>query len=309
MAEYYDPETYPQQWNYLQSGTIIDHYMIERELAHGGFSSVYLARQLEDQVQVAIKEYLPRKLAHRTWNNVVVPNSDQAQQMFMRGRALFFEEAKVLAKLKHHNIVEVINFFQANETVYMVMTYDYGITLDRLIHKKVIPVTEDFLTTVFKLLLEGVEVIHSHQFVHLDIKPANVLIRAENDPLLLDFGAIRRFPPQPSALRAKVLSTGFSPIEQYENRGKIGPWTDIYAIGASMRACWDLKVPPAAPDRFMQDQLVPATKVYKRKFPEHLLKAIDWAMEILPDNRPQTVEELQRALSGDSVPSPEQNEQ
>ena len=297
MAEYYDPETYPQQWNYLQSGTIIDQYMIERELAHGGFSSVYLARQMEDQVQVAIKEYLPRKLAHRTWNNIVIPNSDETRTMFMRGRALFFEEAKVLATVKHHNIVEVINFFQANETVYMVMTYDYGITLDRALHKKSIPITEDFLLTVFPLLLEGVEVIHSHKLVHLDIKPANILIRADNDPLLLDFGAIRRFPSHPSHSRAKVLSTGFSPIEQYSNSGNLGPWTDIYAIGASMRACLDLKVPPASTDRLTQDSLLPAVKVYKRKFPEYLLKAIDWTMEIHPENRPQSVSELRAALT------------
>lgn len=297
MAEYYDPETYPQQWNYLQSGTIIDHYMIERELAHGGFSSVYLARQLEDQVQVAIKEYLPRKLAHRTWNNVVVPNSDEARAMFMRGRALFFEEAKVLAKLKHHNIVDVINFFQANETVYMVMTYDYGMTLDRVLHKKSVPITEEFLLSVFKLLLEGVEIIHSHKLVHLDIKPANILIRADHDPLLLDFGAIRRFPSHPSNHRAKVLSTGFSPIEQYENRGNLGPWTDIYAIGASMRACLDFKIPPTATDRVIQDPLPLAVKAYKRKFPEYLLKAIDWAMEIYPNKRPQSVVELEQALS------------
>lgn len=297
MAEYYDPETYPQQWNYLQSGTIIDQYMIERELAHGGFSSVYLARQLEDQVQVAIKEYLPRKLAHRTWNNVVVPNSAETRTMFMRGRALFFEEAKVLATLKHHNIVEVINFFQAHETVYMVMTYDYGITLDRLLHKKTIPISEQFLLTAFKLLLEGVELIHQHQLIHLDIKPANILIRADNDPLLLDFGAIRKFPSHPNNQRAKVLSTGFSPIEQYVNNGNLGPWTDIYAIGASMRACLDFKVPPASTDRLLQDALPPAVKVYKRKFPEYLLKAVDWAMAIQPENRPQNVAELKQALT------------
>lgn len=297
MAEYYDPETYPQQWNYLQSGTIIDQYIIERELAHGGFSSVYLARQLEDQIQVAIKEYLPRKLAHRTWNNVVVPNSQETRQMFMRGRALFFEEAKVLATLKHHNIVEVINFFQANDTVYMVMTYDYGITLDRLLQKKMINITEEFLLTVFKLLLEGVETVHHHQLVHLDIKPANILIRADHDPLLLDFGAIRRFPSTQSNFRAKVLSTGFSPLEQYDNRGHLGPWTDIYAIGASMRACLDMKIPPAAIDRIPEDPIQPAVKLYKRKLPEYLLKAIDWAMEIRPDQRPQSIAELSAALT------------
>jgi serine/threonine protein kinase len=82
MAEYYDPETYPKAWNYLQAGTIIDQYMVERELAHGGFSSVYLARQRSDQFQVALKEYLPRKLAHRTWNNVIVANSKDSLAMF-----------------------------------------------------------------------------------------------------------------------------------------------------------------------------------------------------------------------------------
>lgn len=297
MAEYYDPETYPQQWNYLQSGTIIDQYMIERELAHGGFSSVYLARQLEDQVQVAIKEYLPRKLAHRTWNNIVVPNDEETRPMFMRGRALFFEEAKVLASLKHHNIVEVINFFQANETVYMVMTYDYGLCLDKILHRKIIPATESFLTTVFGLLLKGIDIIHAHQLVHLDIKPANILIRADNDPLLLDFGAIRKYPSHPTNHRAKVLTNGFSPIEQYDNRGRLGPWTDIYAVGATMRACMDLKIPPASTDRVKQDSLPLAVKTYKRKYPEYLLRAVDWAMAIYPEQRPQSVAELAQALS------------
>jgi serine/threonine protein kinase len=297
MAEYYDPETYPKQWNYLQSGTIIDQYMIERELAHGGFSSVYLARQLSDQVQVAIKEYLPRKLSHRTWNNLVVPNNEESKALFMRGRALFFEEAKVLAKLKHRNIVEVINFFQANDTVYLVMTYDYGVTLDKILQKRSLAVTEAFLLTVFTHLLTGVEVIHKNGLIHLDIKPANILIRAENDPLLLDFGAIRHFPNSQQSQLAKVLTNGFSPIEQYDVRGNLGPWSDIYAIGASMRACLDGKIPLASTERIKQDELPLAAKTYKKKFPEYLLKAIDWAMAPLPENRPQSVTELQLALN------------
>ncbi|CAD6872211.1 serine/threonine protein kinase [Methylomonas fluvii] len=297
MAEYYDPETYPKEWNYLQSGTIIDQYMIERELAHGGFSSVYLARQLADQIQVAIKEYLPRKLAHRTWNNLVVPNNEEAKTLFMRGRALFFEEAKVLAMLKHHNIVDVINFFQANDTVYMVMTYDYGITLDKILHKRSLPINEAFLLTVFKLLLTGVEAVHEKGLVHLDIKPANILIRSENDPLLLDFGAIRKITLDPQRNRAKVLTNGYSPIEQYDNNGNLGPWSDLYAVGASMRACLDYKIPQPSPDRIKQDDLAPAVKAHKRHFPEYLLKAIDWAMAVFPENRPQSVAELQQALS------------
>lgn len=296
MAEYYDPETYPKKWNYLQSGTIIDQYMIERELTHGGFSSVYLARQVKDQVQVAIKEYLPRKFAHRTWNNVVTPNSDETKLLFSKGRALFFEEAKVLAKLKHHNIVDVINFFQANDTVYMVMTYDYGVAFDKVISNKKIQKSEQLIVSIFNALLMGIEVIHQKGMVHLDIKPANILIRPDYDPLLLDFGAIRAFPKSKRSQQTKVLTNGFSPAEQYSSTASIGPWTDVYAVGASMRCCLDGKIPVPAPERVNKDTLIPAVKVHKKKFPEYLLKAVDWAMEIEPENRPQSVKELQQAL-------------
>ncbi len=297
MAEYYDPETYPKRWNYLQTGTIIDQYMIERELAHGGFSSVYLARQLSDQFQVALKEYLPRKLAHRTWNNVVVANSNDAQAMFKRGRALFFEEAKVLASLKHPNIVEVTNFFRANDTVYMVMTYDYGVTLDKLVGRKMVAINEEFLIAVFNTLLAGVDYVHQQQFVHLDIKPGNILVRPGNNALLLDFGAIQRISKTRVNKLDTVLTPGYSPIEQYDAKAQLGPWTDIYAIGASMRTCLDGKAPVLAAERVQKDNLIPAVKAYNRKFPEYLLKAIDWAMELKPENRPQTIAEFKQALA------------
>jgi serine/threonine protein kinase len=297
MAEYYDPETYPKQWNYLQSGTIIDQYMIERALAHGGFSSVYLARQIKDQVQVAIKEYLPRRLAHRTWNNVVIPNNDENRSLFYRGRALFFEEAKVLATLKHPNIVNVINFFQANETVYMVMTYDYGLTLDTIFKDQCIKITDTLLLNVFLQLLTGLDVVHQYHILHLDIKPANILIRPEYDPLLLDFGAIQKYPYKPNAQRSKVLTKGYSPIEQYDLRGKLGPWSDIYAVGATMRSCLDAKSPPPATERLEKEVLPLASEAFKNKYPSQLLEAIDWSMAILPKDRPQSALELKEALS------------
>lgn len=297
MAEYYDPETYPKEWNYLQTGTIIDQYVIERELAHGGFSSVYLARQTADQIQVAIKEYLPRKLAHRTWNNVVVANSDETQPLFRRGRTLFFEEAKVLANLKHPNIVEVINFFEANSTVYMVMTYDYGVTLDKILSNKMLTISPEFFLQVFNSLLTGIAHIHGHNLVHLDIKPANILVRPGNDALLLDFGAIQSFPRQRVSKKSNILTNGFSPIEQHDLNAELGPWTDLYAVGASMRTCLEYKIPVPALDRVKKDTLIPAVKAFKRKFPEFLLKAIDWAMELQPENRPQSVTQLQQALA------------
>lgn len=296
MAEYYDPETYPQEWNYLDPGTIIDQYIIERQLAHGGFSSVYLARQLNDQVQVAIKEYLPRKLAHRTWNNTVVAHDEASDVLFKRGRALFFKEAKALLHLKHPNIVEVINFFQANATVYMVMSYDYGLGLDRLIKSTEFEIDETFIRTVFRQVLMGVATIHAHRFVHLDIKPANMLIRPENCPLLLDFGAIQHYPNSPKRQQARICTQGFSPIEQYLDLSKIGPWTDIYSIGASMRSCLDRKVPPIVTERLKQDPLKDAVKLYKNRYSESLLKAVDWAMQLQPKDRPQSTTELQALL-------------
>ncbi len=296
MAEYYDPETYPKEWNYLQPGTIIDQYVVERELAHGGFSSVYLARQREDQIQVAIKEYLPRKLAHRTWNNRVVANDEESLRLFKCGRKLFLDEARVLAELKHPNIVEVVSFFNANSTVYMVMAYDYGITLDKLIKNKSVKIDVDLLAIIFNALLDGVELIHQHNMVHLDIKPANILIRPDHNPLLLDFGAVQSYPKDEERQRSKVITKGFSPIEQCLGKGALGPWTDIYAVGASIRSCLDRKAPIPAEKRAKKDGLIPATKVHKKKFPEHFLQAIDWAMMFEPENRPQSVQEFKQAL-------------
>lgn len=298
MSEYYDPKTYPKQWNYLQMGTMVDNYIIERELAHGGFSSVYLAREKITQVQVALKEYLPRKLAHRTWNNEIVANSENSKKLIAHGRALFIDEAKVLAKLKHPNIVEVVNFFQANATVYIVMVYGYGVTLDKLLKNKTITIDDQWLIKIFGALLDGLDLIHKQKILHLDIKPANLLIRPGNNVMLLDFGAIQAFPQIKAKSKAYILTKGFSPIEQYAATGVLGPYSDIYAVGASMRSCLDFNVPPQAPDREKSDEFPLAQEVHAGRFNKRLLKIIDWAMEVMPGDRPQTVQELQDALAG-----------
>ena len=296
MAEYYDPKTYPTQWNYLQPGTVVDDYIIEREIAHGGFSSVYLARHRITQVQVAIKEYLPRKLAHRTWNNDIVPSSDESQKLFVHGRSLFVEEAKVLAKLKHQNIVQVVNFFSANSTVYLVMDYAYGVTLDKLLIAKKVKISDQWIIDIFGALLKGLRVVHKHKVLHLDIKPANLMICPGNELLILDFGAIQPFPLSKNKQKTQVLSKGFSPIEQYSATGVLGPYSDIYAVGVSMRTCLDLKVSPQATDRKGDNDFPLAQTAYAGKYNSKLLAIIDWAMEVAPENRPQTVDELEEAL-------------
>jgi serine/threonine protein kinase len=294
MVTHYDPETYPHEWNYLQPGTIIDRYIIERALAGGGFSSVYLARQLSNQHQVAIKEYLPRRLAHRTWGNRIIPHTEKTQPLFLRGKSKFLAEAKVLSKLKHPNIVEVLNFFSANDTAYLVMTYDYGKNLASYIKDKRGGLSGQFLLVVFTGLLGGIKVIHQHKLLHLDIKPENILIRPGGSPLLLDFGAVHPYPTSGRMKAGNVVTNGYSPIEQYVGGqcGDVGPWSDIYAVGATMRTCIDGNPPPPAPKRKRCDTLVPASKAFHRKYPQDLLEAIDAAMELQPAKRPQSVDDF-----------------
>lgn len=292
-------QDHPRSSSYfLEPGTLVDQYMIERPLAGGGFSSVYLARQLDDQMQVAIKEYLPRRLAQRNERMEVVPNNEEARRSFLRGRQLFLEEAKVLTRLKHRNIVEVLNFFRANATVYLVMTFEYGKVLgEYLLKEKKGGVSEQFIYMVFRELLDGVKLVHEHGLLHLDIKPHNILIRSGGDPLLLDFGASQPFPYEERARNGKVLSNGFSPIEQYDNDGILGPWSDLYAIGATMRMCLDGNFPPPAPERVERDPMVPAAKAFKKRYSQDLLEAIDWAMAVQPEYRPQTVQVFLSALT------------
>jgi serine/threonine protein kinase len=296
MADHSHGSPKPKELNYLSSGTFIDDYIIERLLAQGGFSSVYLARHVLDQHQVLIKEYLPRQFAYRTWNNTIMARSEAAEPLFRRGRVLFFEEAKVLAQLKHPNIVDVINLFRTNATVYMVMTYEYGITLEKWLQTRTPPVTVARVLQLFLSLLAGVDYLHRRSFVHLDIKPANILIRPRFDALLFDFGAIQSFPQNRLKKQNHILTKGYSPPEQYQSDGVIGPWSDIYAVGATLRACLALQTPLSAEQRIEHDRLVPAATALKGKFPDFILKTADAAMALAPQDRPQSISDLKKML-------------
>jgi len=278
--------------SFLPPGTRIEDYIIERSLGGGGFSSVYLARQFSDQRLVVLKEYLPCRLAHRTWGNLVTPNGDETRPFFLVGRKKFLEEARVLTKFRHPNIVEVLNFFEANSTVYLVMAYEYGKILGDYLKEKNGPMSEAFLRKVFPALLEAVKCIHNQGFLHLDIKPHNILIRQGGVPLLLDFGAVQPYHPDIPPKACKVSSAGFSPIEQYQDGSGLGPWSDIYAVGATMRMCLDCKPPPIAKSRVGKDPLTPAIKSFRNKYSLFILAAVDIAMEVNPQDRPQSAQQM-----------------
>jgi len=282
----------------LPKGFKIDRYTIISKIGGGGFSIVYLAVD-DSGDEVVIKEFMPRKLAHRAADGSVQIKLDANNDAFTHGRRLFFQEANFLANLKHHNIVNVTNFFRANGTVYMVMDYRKGVTLQEYIVRRGGGLSEDLIQTVFRPLLDGLKMIHERGLLHLDIKPGNIYLRPGGDPVMLDFGAVHEMKQTRQYQPGQVLTPGFSPYEQAQRGGYVGPWSDIYSMGATMRACISGSAPQRAEERRMEDKMKPAAKEFRRKYSPALLQAIDWAMEVDPTLRPQNVEQLLEAMDSE----------
>ena len=282
----------------LPVGYQLQDYGIKKVLSTGGFSFVYIARD-KDKNTVAIKEYLPTCLALRTEGTQVLVTSAEASASFRYGLKCFFEEGRALANIDHKNIVRVLNFFRANNTVYMVMKYERGKSLQESILAQTEPVTENFIRRVFGELLNGLREVHTQKLLHLDIKPANIYIRLDGSPVLLDFGSARqtltdvqpKFPPS--------FTPGFASPEQYFDRKLLGPWSDVYSVGASMYACLARAAPMSANQRVKQDLLVPADKLGKNIYSKNLLRIIDGCMALDHMQRPQSIFALQKALLED----------
>lgn len=280
----------------LPDGYEIDRYTILNRIGGGGFSIVYLALDHQMGSTVVIKEFMPRKLAYRDDNGNLALREDVLREQFSHGRKLFFAEASFLSDINHPNIVNVINFFRGNGTVYMVMEYEKGITLQDYIKRQNNSLSEALIRTVFGPILDGMQVVHAKGLLHLDIKPGNIYLRAGGNPLLLDFGAVHERQQTRQYQPAQVLTPGFCPYEQSMRGGYVGPWSDVYALGATMRACLDGQSPPSAEERRMEDKMKPAVTQFKRHYSHNLLHTIDWAMEVDPTQRPQSIDELQEAF-------------
>jgi len=281
---------------------VLDCYRITKLIGSGGFSLIYLAEDEDTHDEVAIKEYLPKRFGTRLDGYAVSVVKEEKHESFQRGRRLFYQEARVLAALRHPNIVHVRNCFLANNTAYLVMNYEPGKNLGRYIKKRRGGLSSNFLMTVFPPLLDALELIHSRQHLHLDIKPSNIHLRPGGNPLLLDFGAAYHL-DDVGEKKAQVVTPGFSPIEQYYASAQVGPSTDVYAIGATMRACIEGKPPPSAVERHAKDELAPAIEALGQHYPREILESIDWAMQVDARHRPATAGELRDALLG-RIPVP-----
>ncbi len=291
-----------QQANHpLPGGHQLEEYTIDRQLSLGGFSIVYLARDPEGK-QVAIKEYLPNSLALRAKGDIRPIISEAHLGAFRYGMKCFFEEGRALARLSHPNVIRVLNFFRANETVYMVMEYEQGRTLQEFIHKHQGRVSERFIRGVFTRMLNGLREVHAHKLLHLDLKPSNIYLRADNSPVLIDFGAARQTLTTDQPMLKPMYTPGFASPEHYGERNNLGPWSDIYSVGASMYACLAATAPQAADDRLNKDVLTPAMVRWEGLFSDRLLEIIDWCLNLNHLYRPQSVFALQKALIADAHP-------
>jgi serine/threonine protein kinase len=285
----------------LPAGTALHDYRILRVLAAGGFSFVYLAHDPNEQ-PVAIKEYLPSAVALRV-NGAAQPQvAEENVALFSAGMKCFFEEAGALARLSHPNVMRVLDFFRANETAYLVMRYERGRALNEHITGLSGPVEELWIRNTFAQLLDGLREVHSAKLLHLDIKPANVYLRDDGTPLLIDFGAARQVLSAEGVKLPPLYTPGFAAPEMHDQRQLLGPWSDIYSVGATMYACLARATPQAANARKQADTVVPASRAWAGKYAADLLEIIDWCLRLDHLQRPQSVFALQKALLGEHRP-------
>ncbi len=286
----------PADTSSLPVGYRMLEYQIQSVLGSGGFGITYLARDDNLDLTVAIKEYFPSGLVARGENHAVVVREGHhsAQAKYDWGLQRFLDEARALASFRHPNIVRVLRYFKHNDSAYIVMEYEVGQRLKRWVPHQA-PLTREALLSIVHPLLDGLDAVHQTGFLHRDIKPDNIYVRADGTPVLLDFGAARRV--SSDSAMTNIISPGFAPFEQYHSQGKQGAWTDIYSLGAVMYWMTTGEKPTESAARVAQDSMPPASSLADAGvFGAKLLQAIDWAL--LPDEnrRPQSVALFRAAL-------------
>ena len=285
----------------LPPDTAIGGYRVIRRLATGGFGVVYLAVDGDGQ-KVAIKEYLPSSLATRSPGDLAPKVPPEKLSLYRLGLKSFFEEGRALAQISHASVVSVLNFFRENETVYMVMNYlegaslqDFIVTARDLKTQKVF--RESTIRSLFDEVLRGLRIVHQHKMLHLDIKPANIFITDDNKAVLIDFGAAREVLSKEGNFIRPMYTPGFAAPEMYRRDSSMGPWTDIYAIGACIYACMQGFPPTEAPQRQEKDRLSLSLAKLRGVYSDNLIEVVEWCMALDPLSRPQSVFALQKELS------------
>ena len=292
---------YEHPYNALPQGYPLAEYELVRVLGSGGFGITYLGKDNLGRA-FAIKEYLPSDFATRTTNHSVVPQASNVRGDFQWGLDRFLDEAKTLARFDHRHLIKVHHFFKAHGTAYIVMEYAEGETLSAYLERQG-TLSEAELKGILYPLLDGLAEVHKADILHRDIKPANIVIRKDGSPVLLDFGAARQAIGERSRPITSIVTPGYAPIEQYSSQGNQGFWTDIYALGGVCYQALTGQVPAVATDRVRHDPLIPVAECCSGRASQRFLSAIDAALSVYAEYRPQSVAAWREALEA-SVPVP-----
>lgn len=284
----------------LPPGCVLDGYRVERVLGKGGFGITYLAVDTTLDMKVAVKELLPDGIATRASDSTVVAQTRALQPSFEWARERFQEEARHLARLSHPNVVRVQRLLHEHGTIYMVMEFVEGRSFSAWMDDRP-GCGEQELMSILLPLLDGLEYVHSRGLLHRDIKPDNIFIARDGRPVLLDFGSAKADTGRTMTMTT-VVSDGYSPFEQYQQRGSQGAFTDLYALAGVMIRAITGEKPANAPDR-ITDPGAPMSLRMKGRYSERFLRALDRAFAVDPRERPQSVAEFRALLAGVAMPA------
>jgi len=272
-------------------------YRIERVIGAGGFGITYLAYEAPLARNVTIKEYFPADFAARDGDIEVHPRSRDYSEDYTWGLDRFIEEAQALAKFEHPNIVRVYRYFRSNSTGYMVLRFEEGQSFKAWLRGLGRAPRQAEIDAIVTPLLDALDVIHRADFLHRDIAPDNIILRKSGEPVLIDFGSARGDVAAHSRTVSALVKPGYSPYEQYATRSsQQGPWTDIYALAATLYQAITGKRPPDSPSRVVKDEYVPAKEAALASYRAGFLAAIDKALAVEPKHRPKSVAEWRGPL-------------
>ena len=290
----------------LPVGTKLGEFEILSLLGVGGFGMVYRAYDHSLHRTVAIKEYMPSAMAGRSQGLTMATRSSTDQQTLITGLRSFVSEARLLAQFDHPSLVKVYRFWEANNTAYMSMPLYRGMTLRQARSLLRSPPTEEWLRTVLWAILGALKYLHENNIVHRDVSPDNIFLQELGPPVLLDLGAARRTIADTSHRHTAILKVNYAPIEQYAGAGDMrqGPWTDLYSVAAVIHGCLCNEPPLPATFRVLRDRMPTFTSVAKtvethfgQLYSAEFVRAIEHAMAIQPQNRPQSVQDFCEEMS------------
>jgi serine/threonine protein kinase len=291
----------PESSDALAPATRLGEFEVVEVVGVGGFGIVYRAREPALEREVALKEYMPMGMVGRAADGRVTLRSRQHEEDFALGLRSFVNEARLLARFDHPALVKVHRFWEANGTAYMAMPFYKAQTLrQRRQEMGSLAPTQAWLLSMIEPLLGALSEMHRVDVFHRDIAPDNILWCADNRPVLLDFGAARHALTDRTQSLTAILKPQFAPIEQYADSKAMrqGPWTDVFALASTCYFMLTGRPPLPATARILSDELVPLSQLELPGFSEHVLAALDWAMAVRPQDRPQSVAVLWEALNG-----------